>query len=170
MARHRSAAVALAGCLALGGLPGLGCGLAGAPLSAELAGSRSCRITDGAGGRLAGRGAQRRAQRVTELVEVRRSAVGRGTGVDDAGWMRKVTAILAKPAPLLELGRYEDARKNAELARKQYPEEVYDLLKEYGVDDPLEYEVLNSRNSPLVGRAVDYNYAKHQRHDGVPGA
>jgi malate dehydrogenase (oxaloacetate-decarboxylating)(NADP+) len=43
-------------------------------------------------------------------------------------------------------------------------EEVYDLLKEIGVDDPQEYEVLNSRNSPLVGRAVDYIYAKHQRH------
>ena len=43
-------------------------------------------------------------------------------------------------------------------------EEVYDLLKEMGVDDPKEYEVLNSRNSPLVGRAVDYIYAKHQRH------
>ena len=26
------------------------------------------------------------------------------------------------------------------------------------------YEVLNSRNSPLVGRAVDFIYAKHQRH------
>ena len=33
-----------------------------------------------------------------------------------------------------------------------------------GVDDPHEYEVLNSRNSPLVGRAVDYIYDKHQRH------
>jgi malate dehydrogenase (oxaloacetate-decarboxylating)(NADP+) len=43
-------------------------------------------------------------------------------------------------------------------------EEVYDLLKEMGVDNPKEYEVLNSRNSPLVGRAVDYIYAKHQRH------
>ncbi|HKP34558.1 MAG TPA: NADP-dependent malic enzyme [Sphingomicrobium sp.] len=43
-------------------------------------------------------------------------------------------------------------------------EEVYDLLKEIGVEDPFEYEVLNSRNSPLVGRAVDYIYAKHQRH------
>jgi malate dehydrogenase (oxaloacetate-decarboxylating)(NADP+) len=43
-------------------------------------------------------------------------------------------------------------------------EEVYDLLKEFGVDNPKEYEVLNSRNSPLVGRAVDYIYAKHQRH------
>jgi malate dehydrogenase (oxaloacetate-decarboxylating)(NADP+) len=43
-------------------------------------------------------------------------------------------------------------------------EEVYDLLKEMGVDDPKEYEVLNSRNSPLVGRAVDYIYAKRQRH------
>ena len=43
-------------------------------------------------------------------------------------------------------------------------EEVYDLLKEIGVEDPQEYEVLNSRNSPLVGRAVDYIYCKHQRH------
>ena len=43
-------------------------------------------------------------------------------------------------------------------------EEVYDLLKEIGIEDPKEYEVLNSRNSPLVGRAVDYIYAKHQRH------
>ena len=43
-------------------------------------------------------------------------------------------------------------------------EEVYELLKEMGVDDPFEFEVLNSRNSPLVGRAVDYIYAKHQRH------
>ncbi|MFL6761628.1 MAG: NADP-dependent malic enzyme [Sphingomicrobium sp.] len=43
-------------------------------------------------------------------------------------------------------------------------EEVYDLLKEIGVENPHEYEVLNSRNSPLVGRAVDYIYAKHQRH------
>jgi len=43
-------------------------------------------------------------------------------------------------------------------------EEVYDLLKEMGVEDPKEYQVLNSRNSPLVGRAVDYIYAKHQRH------
>src|SRR5690242_12783004 len=43
-------------------------------------------------------------------------------------------------------------------------EDVYDLLKEMGVDDPRQYEVLNSRNSPLVGRAVDYIYAKHQRH------
>jgi len=43
-------------------------------------------------------------------------------------------------------------------------EDVYDQLKELGVDDPKTYEVLNSRNSPLVGRAVDYIYAKHQRH------
>src|SRR6476660_3451193 len=35
-------------------------------------------------------------------------------------------------------------------------EDVHDLLKEN--------EVLNSRNSPLVGRAVDYIYEKHQRH------
>jgi malate dehydrogenase (oxaloacetate-decarboxylating)(NADP+) len=43
-------------------------------------------------------------------------------------------------------------------------EEVYDRLKELGVDNPLDYEVLNSRNSPVVGRAVDYIYEKHQRH------
>src|SRR5438445_1949594 len=43
-------------------------------------------------------------------------------------------------------------------------DEVYDLLKEIGVEDPHEYEVLNSRNSPLVGRAVDYIYGRHQRH------
>jgi malate dehydrogenase (oxaloacetate-decarboxylating)(NADP+) len=43
-------------------------------------------------------------------------------------------------------------------------EEVHGLLKEMGVDDPEEYEVLNSRNSPLVGRAVDHIYEKHQRH------
>jgi len=43
-------------------------------------------------------------------------------------------------------------------------EEVYDRLKEMGVDDPKQYEVLNSRNSPLVGRAVEFIYAKHQRH------
>ena len=43
-------------------------------------------------------------------------------------------------------------------------EEVYDLLKEIGVENPKEYEVLNSRNSPLVGRAVEHIYAKHQRH------
>ena len=43
-------------------------------------------------------------------------------------------------------------------------EEVHDLLKEMGVENPKEYEVLNSRNSPLVGRAVDFIYEKHQRH------
>jgi malate dehydrogenase (oxaloacetate-decarboxylating)(NADP+) len=43
-------------------------------------------------------------------------------------------------------------------------EDVYDLLKEMGVDHPRDYEVLNSRNSPLVGRAVEYIYEKHQRH------
>src|SRR4051794_4626835 len=43
-------------------------------------------------------------------------------------------------------------------------EDVYDQLKEIGVDNPHDYEVLNSRNSPLVGRAVDHIYAKHQRH------
>jgi len=43
-------------------------------------------------------------------------------------------------------------------------EDVYEQLKEIGVDNPRDYEVLNSRNSPLVGRAVDHIYAKHQRH------
>jgi len=38
------------------------------------------------------------------------------------------------------------------------------MLAELGADDPQSYEVLNSRNSPLVGRAVDYLYAKRQRH------
>ena len=42
-------------------------------------------------------------------------------------------------------------------------ETVREQLAELGVD-PADYEVLNSRNSPLVGRAVDYIYAKHQRH------
>jgi malate dehydrogenase (oxaloacetate-decarboxylating)(NADP+) len=43
-------------------------------------------------------------------------------------------------------------------------EDVYERRAELGVDNPHDYEVLNSRNSPLVGRAVDYLYAKHQRH------
>ncbi|MGZ2411901.1 malate dehydrogenase (oxaloacetate-decarboxylating)(NADP+) [Sphingomonas sp. F9_3S_D5_B_2] len=43
-------------------------------------------------------------------------------------------------------------------------EDVYQQLKEIGVDNPQDYEVLNSRNSPLVGRAVDHIYQKHQRH------
>jgi malate dehydrogenase (oxaloacetate-decarboxylating)(NADP+) len=43
-------------------------------------------------------------------------------------------------------------------------ESVYQQLADLGVDDPKSFEVLNSRNSPLVGRAVDYIYAKHQRH------
>jgi malate dehydrogenase (oxaloacetate-decarboxylating)(NADP+) len=38
------------------------------------------------------------------------------------------------------------------------------MLKELGVENPQDYEVLNSRNSPLVGRAVEYIYQKHQRH------
>ena len=43
-------------------------------------------------------------------------------------------------------------------------DDVHDRLEAMGVDDARSYEVLNSRNSPLVGRAVDYIYAKHQRH------
>jgi malate dehydrogenase (oxaloacetate-decarboxylating)(NADP+) len=37
-------------------------------------------------------------------------------------------------------------------------------LRALGADHPEEYEVLNSRNSPLVGRAVDYLYGLRQRH------
>jgi malate dehydrogenase (oxaloacetate-decarboxylating)(NADP+) len=44
-------------------------------------------------------------------------------------------------------------------------EDVYDKLTALGVDNPREeFEVLNSRNSPLVGRAVDFIYSKHHRH------
>ncbi|MEO7563941.1 MAG: NADP-dependent malic enzyme [Sphingomicrobium sp.] len=43
-------------------------------------------------------------------------------------------------------------------------DDVHDRLAAMGVENPKDYEVLNSRNSPLVGRAVDYIYAKHQRH------
>jgi malate dehydrogenase (oxaloacetate-decarboxylating)(NADP+) len=43
-------------------------------------------------------------------------------------------------------------------------EDVHDRLRALGVDDPSEYEVLNSRNSPLVGRAVDFLYERRQRH------
>jgi malate dehydrogenase (oxaloacetate-decarboxylating)(NADP+) len=40
---------------------------------------------------------------------------------------------------------------------------VHEQLKALGVDRPEDYEVLNSRNSPLVGRAVDFIYARQQR-------
>ncbi|HET9355086.1 MAG TPA: NADP-dependent malic enzyme, partial [Sphingomicrobium sp.] len=43
-------------------------------------------------------------------------------------------------------------------------DDVHDRLRALGVDDAESYEVLNSRNSPLVGRAVDYLYARRQRH------
>ena len=43
-------------------------------------------------------------------------------------------------------------------------EDVREKLRELGVESPQDYEVLNSRNSPLVGRAVDFLYAKRQRH------
>jgi len=43
-------------------------------------------------------------------------------------------------------------------------EETYELLREHGVENPKDYIVLNSRNSPLVSRAVDFIYEKHQRH------
>jgi malate dehydrogenase (oxaloacetate-decarboxylating)(NADP+) len=43
-------------------------------------------------------------------------------------------------------------------------EDVHDRLAALGVDNPQSYEVLNSRNSPLVSRAVDFIYERHQRH------
>ncbi|MEJ7777223.1 MAG: NADP-dependent malic enzyme [Sphingomicrobium sp.] len=43
-------------------------------------------------------------------------------------------------------------------------ENVHQLLREMGADNPEDYQVLNSRNSPLVGRAVDYIYERCQRH------
>ena len=43
-------------------------------------------------------------------------------------------------------------------------EDVHDRLRALGADDVESYEVLNSRNSPLVGRAVDYVYTRRQRH------
>ncbi|NNC48748.1 MAG: NADP-dependent malic enzyme [Sphingomonas sp.] len=43
---------------------------------------------------------------------------------------------------------------------------VYDKLKALGVEDADEWEVLNSRNSPLVEKAVDFIYEKHAR-DGL---
>jgi malate dehydrogenase (oxaloacetate-decarboxylating)(NADP+) len=42
-------------------------------------------------------------------------------------------------------------------------EDVHEQLRTLGVERPEEYEVLNSRNSPLVGRAVDFIYARQQR-------
>ena len=42
-------------------------------------------------------------------------------------------------------------------------ENVHELLREMGADHPEDYEVLNSRNSPLVGRAVDFIYERCQR-------
>jgi malate dehydrogenase (oxaloacetate-decarboxylating)(NADP+) len=42
-------------------------------------------------------------------------------------------------------------------------EDVHDRLRDLGIDDPSGYEVLNSRNSPLVGRAVDHLYGRLQR-------
>ena len=42
-------------------------------------------------------------------------------------------------------------------------EDVYDRLAALGVTDPQEYEVHNSRTSALVGRMVDFLYARMQR-------
>jgi malate dehydrogenase (oxaloacetate-decarboxylating)(NADP+) len=42
-------------------------------------------------------------------------------------------------------------------------DDVYDQLKELGVDDPQSFEVHNSRNSPLVGKMADRLYERLQR-------
>ena len=42
-------------------------------------------------------------------------------------------------------------------------EDVHEQLRALGVERPEEYEVLNSRNSPLIGRAVDFIYSRQQR-------
>ena len=42
-------------------------------------------------------------------------------------------------------------------------DEVYDRLRDLGVDEPEEYEVHNSRVSPLVPRMVDFLYQRLQR-------
>ncbi|MBB3764633.1 NADP-dependent malic enzyme [Sphingomicrobium lutaoense] len=42
-------------------------------------------------------------------------------------------------------------------------DDVHDKLRALGVEDASEYEVLNSRNSPLVSRAVDFIYERHAR-------
>ena len=42
-------------------------------------------------------------------------------------------------------------------------DDVYDGLKALGVADPHEYEVANSRTSPLIERMVDFLYARLQR-------
>ena len=43
-------------------------------------------------------------------------------------------------------------------------DDVHDRLRALGVEKPEDYEVLNSRNSPLVGRAIEFLYARRQRH------
>ncbi len=42
-------------------------------------------------------------------------------------------------------------------------DEVPDKLRALGIDDPDSFELHNSRNSPLVGRMVDYLYERMQR-------
>ena len=42
-------------------------------------------------------------------------------------------------------------------------DDVYDRLREMGVDDPESYEVHNSRKSPLVPRMVDFLYERTKR-------
>jgi malate dehydrogenase (oxaloacetate-decarboxylating)(NADP+) len=117
-----------------------------------------------------------------------RSGVARKPVVDMQAYRQELRGRLNPTVSVMSLA-YENARQNpkrvlfaegeepnvlrAAIAFKEAGygtpvlvgrDEVYDLLREIGVEDPKEYEVLNSRNSPLVGRAVDYIYAKHQRH------
>ncbi len=116
------------------------------------------------------------------------SGVAQRPIADMAAYRRQLRARLNPTASILSLA-YESARNNpkrvlfaegeeenvlrAAIAFREGGygtpvlvgrEDVYDKLAALGVDDPRSYEVLNSRNSPLVGRAVDYIYRKHQRH------
>jgi malate dehydrogenase (oxaloacetate-decarboxylating)(NADP+) len=132
--------------------------------------------------------------RLIEIVPAAVAKAAMDTGVaqkpitDMDGYRARLRARLNPTASVLNLA-YEAARSNPKrvlFAEGEEPnvlraaiafreggygtpvlvgrEDVYDKLAELGVDDPKSYEVLNSRNSPLVGRAVDYIYAKHQRH------
>ena len=132
--------------------------------------------------------------RLIEVVPVAVAQAAAQTGValkpiaDMDAYRRTLRARLNPTASVLSLA-YEGARANPKrvlFAEGEEPnvlraaiafkeggygtpvlvgrEDVYDMLAELGVDDPQSYEVLNSRNSPLVGRAVDFIYEKHQRH------
>ncbi|MEG3154220.1 NADP-dependent malic enzyme [Sphingomonas sp. RB1R13] len=131
--------------------------------------------------------------RLIEIVPVAVAEAAMRTGVarkpiaDMAAYRKQLRARLDPTASVMSLA-FEAARSNPKrvlFAEGEEPnvqraaiafreggygtpvlvgrEGVRDQLAELGVN-PDDYEILNSRNSPLVGRAVDYIYAKHQRH------